>query len=236
MEAIPGEGRLNGRLSALVRRGSAADLHGLEPTGAVREVWWLEVDRPALVLGSAQPVEAADADACAAAGVEVVRRRSGGGAVLMLPGEIVWLDVIVPRDDPQWDDDVGRSMWWVGEAWATALRAVGVDDVAVHRGPQVRSTWSSLVCFDGLGAGEVTVAGAKAVGISQRRTRSWARMQTTVHLRWRPSQMVGLLASPRPSAAQLGDVWTLPPDIDVSSLLTALEAAVSGPRVADVRS
>ena len=34
--------------------------------------------------------------ACAAPGVEVVRRRSGGGAVLLVPGEVVWFDVVVP--------------------------------------------------------------------------------------------------------------------------------------------
>ena len=39
-------------------------------------------------------------------GVAVVRRRSGGGAVLLDPGGVVWVDVVVPRHDPRWDDDV----------------------------------------------------------------------------------------------------------------------------------
>ena len=77
--------------------GSASVFHGWEPEpGAGRLARWFSVDAPALVLGSAQRDDVVDADACAAAGVEVVRRRSGGGAVLLLPGEVTWLDVVVP--------------------------------------------------------------------------------------------------------------------------------------------
>ena len=38
-----------------------------------------------------------------------------------------------------WDDDVGRAAWWLGDAWAGALAAVGFDGLAVHRGPMVRT-------------------------------------------------------------------------------------------------
>jgi len=145
--------------------------------------------------------------------------------VLVVPGEIVWLDVIVPRGDPLWDDDIGRSMWWLGDAWATALRSSGVDGVAVHRGRQVVTASSPRICFDGLGAGEVLVGAAKAVGISQRRTRHWARLQSAVHLRWRPETMVSLLAAPRPSAASLRPVWSA--DLSAASLRAAMESALA---------
>ena len=42
---------------------------------------------------------AVDLEACAGAGVEVVRRRSGGGAVLVEPGSVVWVDVLVAATD-----------------------------------------------------------------------------------------------------------------------------------------
>ena len=41
--------------------------------------------------------------------MDVVRRRSGGGAVLVGAGEQVWVEVWIPRDDALWDDDVIRS-------------------------------------------------------------------------------------------------------------------------------
>jgi lipoate-protein ligase A len=151
------------------------------------------------VLGSGQPETVADASACEAAGVEVVRRRSGGGAVLLRPGEVLWVDVLVPAGDPLWDDDVGRAAHWLGEAWVAALAAAGSPGpYHVHRGPMVRGApvhgGTDLVCFAGLGPGEVTdAAGAKVVGISQRRTRAVARFQCLALARWDPSAIAALL-------------------------------------------
>jgi lipoate-protein ligase A len=179
---------------------------------AVSSLWWFEVDRPALVLGSTQGDIVVDHGACARAGVEVVWRHSGGGAVLLVPGEVVWLDVILPASDPRWSDDVGRATWWLGQAWADALASLGHPGGQVHRGPMVASAWSRLVCFAGLGPGEVTIAGRKAVGISQRRTRGVARFQCALHRRWDPAALLGLLA---PSA--------LPPD-DPAELAGAVAA------------
>jgi lipoate-protein ligase A len=170
--------------------GSATTFHARPlPEVVRRAVHVLDVDRPALVLGSTQRGDVVDRDACGAAGVEVVRRRSGGGAVLLAPREVVWVDVEVPRGDDLWDDDVGRAVWWLGERWAAA---VGGD---VHRGGLERGRWGDLVCFAGLGPGEVTTAaGAKVVGISQRRTRAGARFQCAVPLRWDPAALASLLA------------------------------------------
>jgi lipoate-protein ligase A len=174
-----------------------------EPTP--RSVWLLEVDRPALVLGSAQPEADADATACAAAGVEIVRRRSGGGAVLLVPREVLWVDVIVPRGDPRWVDDVGHAFHWLGDAWADALAACGVAGAVVHRGAMVRTPWSALVCFSGRGPGEVVLGERKVIGMSQRRTRSWARFQCAVYRRWDPAALAALLAV-APPLDELADV------------------------------
>jgi lipoate---protein ligase len=163
------------------------------PEPVRRSVWVHEVDRAALVLGSTQADGVVDHERARAAGVEVVRRRSGGGAVLLEPGSVLWVDVILPAADPLWDDDVGRAFHWLGEAWASVLGGLGVPALA-HTGPLVRTAWSDLVCFAGLGPGEVTVAGAKAVGISQRRTRDGARFQCALLLRpWEPRPLLRLL-------------------------------------------
>ena len=119
------------------------------PDVVERSIWIHDVSAPALVLGSSQRehiVDNATID-----GFEVVRRRSGGGVVLLVPGDVLWLDVLIPVGDPLWDDDVSKASHWLGETWVTAL---GYGDV--HRGPMVKSKWSPLVCFTGLGAGEVT--------------------------------------------------------------------------------
>jgi lipoate-protein ligase A len=124
----------------------------------------------------------------------VVRRRSGGGAVLVEPGGLVWVDLVVPSRDPMWSADVGQSAWWVGEAWARALSQAGLAGLEVWKGPMLRREWSSLVCFAGLAGGEVTgPGGAKLVGISQRRTRHGSLFQCACLLRWEPSELLQLL-------------------------------------------
>ena len=155
-----------------------------------------EVDRPALVLGSTQPWSTADAGRAAEAGVEVVRRRSGGGAVLLRPGAVAWVDVLVPAGDRCWERDVNRAFLWLGRAWAAALADVGVAGATVHDGPLMRGPWSARVCFAGLGPGEVTVDGRKVVGMSSRRRREGALFQCAALVEWDPTGIAELVGAP----------------------------------------
>jgi len=114
--------------------------------------------------------------------------------VLVAPAQQVWMDFWLPRGDALWDDDIVSSARWTGEVWARALGSLGLSDLDVHRGPSVETDWSRLVCFAGLGPGEVTVDGAKIVGIAQRRTREGARFLTVAPLAWVPAGIVELLS------------------------------------------
>ena len=191
-------------------RAPAGELHGLGVPGE-RVVRLLEATRPALVLGSTQAESVVVGDST---GFDVVRRRSGGGAVLVEPGHIAGLDVAIGRDDLLWDDDVGRAFHWLGDAWAAAL---GIPGAIVHRGALIRSPLSDLVCFAGLGPGEVTVGGAKVVGMAQRRTRAGALFQCAVPLIWEPERLAALLGLDRIDARVLSAVGRTP-----SELLSAL--------------
>ncbi len=158
-----------------------------------RAVWFFEPTDAALVLGSTQPLATLDLAEISRRGLATVRRRSGGGAVLVDAGALSWFDVWLPADDEHFESDVGRSAHWLGAAIAEALRGLGVD----ARGP-VRSgepnRWSSLVCFAAPGSGEVLVAGRKVVGISQRRTRAGARFQAMVLHDFDAAAMASLFA------------------------------------------
>ena len=142
----------------------------------------LEVDGPSLVLGSSQPLDLVDSERAAAAGVAVARRRSGGGAVYLSPGRQVWVDLLVPRGDRLWDDDVIRAAIWAGEMWSAAVASLAGEPASVHRGRSAGGRWGRLICFAGLGPAEVTVGGRKVVGISQRRSRDWTRIQTMARI------------------------------------------------------
>jgi lipoate-protein ligase A len=163
------------------------------PAPAGRVVRVLEVTGPALLLGSAQPGGDVDEAAAGRAGVEVMRRRTGGGAVLVEPGAALWLDVYLPPGDPRWEADVGRAFHWLGDAWAEALAEMGLD-AHWHDGAIQHSEWSRRVCFAGIGPGEVLVGGRKVVGLAQRRTREFTLFQCCALLTWNPQALLDLLA------------------------------------------
>jgi len=215
---------VNGGWTVERATGSAAAFHSREvPVPARRAVWIHSVDAPALVLGSAQGVGTVDLDATRAAGLEIVRRHSGGGAVLLVPGDVLWVDVVVPGGDERWDDDVGRAAHWLGAVWVAALAACGAVGASVHTGALVRTPWSGVICFAGLGPGEVTLGDAKVIGISQRRTRHFARFQCAALARFDVDAIADLLAPPRPTAVERASLAGAAAGVGVP--LSDLEAA-----------
>jgi lipoate-protein ligase A len=188
------------------------------------------VARPAVVLGSTQDRNDIDEPTARRLGVDVVRRRSGGGAVYLAPASQVWVDVVVPSDDPLHEDDVERATWWVGDWWAAALAGLAgpgdgpgdgpagrsgsgpgdgpsaSDTFVVHRTSLGDRAAGRIACFAAMGPGEVATevdgTTVKLVGISQRRTRQAARFQTVAHTRWDAGDLLGLLA---PAAAEQVD-------------------------------
>lgn len=192
------------------------------PITPARSVVFCAVSEPAVVAGRATSLPEAQ--------VPVVRRRSGGNAVWVAPGEFVWADVTIPRGDALWDDDVNKATWWVGEAWVAALRAVGVDDpMTVHHGPVVCRRWCDHVCFAGIGPGEVTIGEqVKIVGISQRRTRDAALFQCAVLLHWDPAPLVAALGLPPSAVGELANVAGAVPGATDGSVLEAAFVDVLG--------
>ncbi len=176
------------------QRGSVGYLHGLDPfdvvpgaanrSGSDLQVWWCDATDAAFVLGSRQSIDLVDQAALTAAGLDIVRRRSGGGAVIVRPDVATWVDVVMPHGIAP--DDIRGSMVWIGERWMAAVAPLLADsssagELDVHRGGMVATAWSDLVCFAGLGPGEVLLGGRKLVGLSQRRSRHGVRIQGMVY-------------------------------------------------------
>ena len=176
------------RADSNVRRidGDVATLHH-RPIAALAGVEVLAISRAAVVLGSTQAQDIVNVDRANDQGFDVVRRRSGGGIVILQPHDHVWIDVTVPRGHPLWHDDVERATWWVGEVWCDVLQQVdATPSWRVHRDKLAASALERSVCFAAVGPGEVlrsesgSEAGRKVVGISQRRTKDAARFQCTL--------------------------------------------------------
>lgn len=211
--ARPAGARTSGHGVGLTNRlvhwaGRAGALHG-RPLSVAHPATRLHATGPAIVLGRAQRVDEGSAARAADGGFEVARRVSGGSAVVVGPGECVWVDVVVGRDAPGWNDDVGKAGCWMGDRWVEALADAGVTDLRVHRSAMEKRPGSDAVCFAGVGSGEVLTAdGAKLVGVSQRRTRAFALFQCAIPLRWEPGPLIEILG-PTAEPARAAPVATL---------------------------
>jgi len=123
--------------------------------------------------------------------------------VLLHPGDPLWVDAWVPRDDPLWVNDVTSSAAWAGEWWCDALASLGVGDLTVHRGAAEPGEYGALVCFAGRGPGEVFSDARKVVGLSQWRGREGALFMMCAYTRWDPVPLVEVLDLPDPARETL---------------------------------
>ncbi len=167
--------------------GSAAALHACEPS-AERSITWMIPDEPTWCIGNAQlrggewGPAALPADVLDTQGVPCIRRRSGGGAVLVAPNTSLWCDVSIGRFDPLWKADVERSFDWLGELCRRALRTAAPDlPWDCHHGPPLERQAGAALCFAGVGHGELMSGERKAVGLAQIRTADRVRFQCLVY-------------------------------------------------------
>ena len=167
-------------------RGSVFERHHNVPDLSIRSLRVHEIEKPTLVVGSSQN------ETVALGKIPVVRRRTGGGAVLLRPGEVFWVDVTLPRQDPLWVEDITHSTLWLGDVWRRTFLNFNLP-ADMHRGAMIRNRWSDRVCFAGKASGEVVVEGKKILGISQRRTRVGAWFQCAVLFEWPVHEIVDLL-------------------------------------------
>jgi lipoate-protein ligase A len=133
---------------------------------------------PTLVLGSSQPLGLLKANVIDA--MPVRRRRGGGGLVYLQPDDL-WVDWWIPADDVRWSGDVRASSLEVGGWWCDVLRRHVKGEVTLHQGPLEGDPRYRVVCFSGRGPGEVFVDNRKAVGLAQWRVREGIFVTTVLH-------------------------------------------------------
>jgi lipoate-protein ligase A len=192
--------------------------------------------RPATVsLGYAQPLgDTVDRARCRAMGVGLVRRPTGGSAILHEPPEReVTYSVVAREGDFAGADDVLETYRVLGQGLAVGLGRLGVaaDLVPFVRG---RSDGSPAFCFRRTGAYEIAVGGRKLVGSAQRRQRGSFLQHGSVLLGADPARIRAVFpreADPTGGMTTLASELGRSPgfDVVVEALAAGLAEALGAP-------
>jgi len=149
---------------------------------AVRFYRWLP---PAVSLGYAQAIEREiDLRQCASLGIDVVRRPTGGRAVLH--DHPVTSRVVTSGDDPHVSSGVLAAYLTISQAMIRGLAYLGItaELLPLRRGVQLPSDKASLVCFATPSSYEVAVGGRKIIGSAQRRAHDVIMQHGSIPLSW----------------------------------------------------
>ncbi|MBU0491949.1 MAG: lipoate--protein ligase family protein [Chloroflexi bacterium] len=125
---------------------------------------------PCVSLGRFQPVDGAvDRAACQSRGIDLVRRLTGGRAILHdAPDRELTYSLVVPAQDALAAGDVLSSYRAISAALVAGLRRLGVP-AAVTPARTLGPDPATAACFDQPADYEITVHGRKLVGSAQAR-------------------------------------------------------------------
>jgi lipoate-protein ligase A len=156
-------------------------------------------DPACLSLGFAQPFAAAAAEFCARKGVDVVRRPTGGRAVLHHL-ELTYA-VLASLDGRPFAADLQAAYRRICRALVAGLRLVGVP-AGLAGTPQdgmIRPI-EAIPCFVGPATGEVVAAGRKLVGSAMRRMGATILQHGSILESWDGPLQAGCLGLPDDSS------------------------------------
>jgi len=132
-----------------------------------------------LSLGHAQKAAVVDWQACTTAGWDVVRRPTGGRAILHVD-ELTY-SVTAPESEPRLRGGVLDSYLRLSDALARGLVLLGLAPERAP-GPTHARAEQGPVCFDDPSHYEITVAGRKLIGSAQARKRGTVLQHGTLPL------------------------------------------------------
>ena len=149
---------------------------------------------PCLSIGYNQAMmDEIDITRCQQAGVDVVRRPTGGRAILHTD-ELTY-SIVVPQGEPRVAGGVVESYRRLSAGLVRGLRLLGVDVVQAGAG-HGQNADVSAACFDAPSAYEVTAGGKKLVGSAQVRRREAVLQHGTLPLQGDIMRICGYLVVP----------------------------------------
>ncbi|WP_407307494.1 biotin/lipoate A/B protein ligase family protein [Desulfosporosinus sp. SB140] len=187
-----------------------------DPQPVLRFYGW---EPAALSLGYAQSYDKeVNEGACKAEGIDIVRRPTGGRAVLH-QYELTY-SVIAPEQDPNVSGSVTESYLKISKALVKGFQALGIP-AEMSLGGVAKAT-STAACFDAPSWYELVVNGRKLVGSAQMRKEGMLLQHGSILLHFDADLLFRLLKFPtegvrerllkgfKAKACALDEVWTRP--------------------------
>lgn len=153
---------------------------------------------PCLSLGYGQQSSAVDFERCEQMGWDVVRRPTGGRAILHTD-ELTYC-LTLPADDELAVGSVIESYWRISTALVAGLTRLGANPVAEARSKQFEN---GPICFETPSHYEVTVDGRKLVGSAQVRRKGGVLQHGTLPLEGDIARICDGLMFPQEDAREL---------------------------------
>lgn len=158
---------------------------------------------PAVSLGRHQPLSDVDLEAARARGYDVVRRTTGGRAILHTD-ELTY-SVATPEGEPRVSGGVMESYLRLSNALVAGLQALGLA-AAEKAGSDVRAGPNvSAACFEVPSAYEIVVGGRKLMGSAQSRRQGYVLQHGSLPLVGDITRLVEVLALEPDARARLHD-------------------------------
>lgn len=151
-------------------------------------------DPPCLSLGYSQPFSDLDQDQLRSSGWDVVRRPTGGRAILHTD-ELTYA-VIGPKTDPRLEGGLMQSYRRLSKALSESLKFLGLP-VQVHSGKNPESI-NHPVCFENPSDFEITVEGKKIIGSAQARKKEGILQHGTLPLKGDLTRIIQVLKYSNP--------------------------------------
>lgn len=152
------------------------------------QVLFWQYDQAAVIMGCSQRPSDAQTQRSMEAGFPILRRRSGGGAVLAGPW-MLSVTVFIPPEHPVAGQNIIEIFSWLEQIWIDTLLTCGVpckgvDQQMIDRSKVVSQEQDlKWACYASLSHGEViSDDGRKLVGLAQIRKRKGVALVSGLHL------------------------------------------------------
>lgn len=229
LEEAPRSGPANMAVDEAIAEGTASG----EALPTLRFYRWAP---PAVSLGRHQPAADVDEAEIAARGYELVRRSTGGRAILHTD-ELTY-SVAAPADEPRMAGGVMDAYLRLSNGLLSGLEKLGL--AAEKAGGHVRAGRDvSAACFEVPSAYEITAGGRKLMGSAQSRRQGYVLQHGSLPLRGDITRLVDVLDLPDPErehlrrelsarAVTLAEALGVPPDSEFVEFARVAGAMAEG--------